>query len=169
MCVGRSEVPENGDPLWSLLIKSKSVNSPMLVITPILDFLLFSSARWVFFLLFYQVFTKNKLPIRFDAAAFSNIIMLQSSAIDTVAQSSAIVSTYHKLAELWLNTSIKRMCRYHSLCRPIYRSLCLVWLVSRSRAGKMFGFQRISIVKKNIRPLCGILAWNFTENKLSTF
>ena len=81
-------------------IKSKVVNSPILVITPILDFLLFSSARWVFFLLYYQVITKNKFPIRFDAAAFSNIIMLQSSAIDTVAQSSAIVSTYHSLAEL---------------------------------------------------------------------
>ena len=29
------------------------------------------------------------------------IIMLQSSAIDVLAQSSAIVSVYHTMAELW--------------------------------------------------------------------
>ena len=33
---------------------------------------------------------------------WSLIIMLQSSAIDTKAQSSAIVSTYHTMAEFWV-------------------------------------------------------------------
>ena len=35
--------------------------------------------------------------------------MLQSSVIDTMAQSSAIVSTYHTMAELWVNTSMAEL------------------------------------------------------------
>ena len=44
---------------------------------------------------------------------WSLIIMLQSSAIDTMAQSSAIVSTYHTMAELWVNTSMAELWSIH--------------------------------------------------------